>query len=196
MRFPIPAAILAGGASKRMGSPKASLRFGSGTLLQHQIRRLAPLFSEVLVVAKEPPEAALGHARVLLDSTPKQASIYGLSRALEEAEDRVFVLAVDLPMITPRVIGAIVEKGLATGAPAVVPEAEGRLQPLAALWRRMVLPAARARIARGDLSLQDLAREAGAEILTEAEWRPCDPSGNSFANLNTMEDYVAMRERA
>ena len=196
MRFPMPAAILAGGASKRMGRPKALLRFGAETLLQHQIRRLAPLFSEVLVVVKEPPEVALGRARVLLDSTPEQAAIYGILRALEEAEDRIFVLAVDLPVITPKVISAIAERGLATGAPAVVPEAGGRLQPLAAVWRRAVLPAARDRIARGDLSLQGLARETGAEILSEAEWRPCDPSGNSFANLNTMEDYVAMRERA
>jgi len=41
-----------------------------------------------------------------------------------------------------------------------------------------------------------LAQAAGAEILEEADWRPLDPSGNSFANVNTLEEYVAARERA
>jgi molybdenum cofactor guanylyltransferase len=196
MRLPMPAAVLAGGASKRMGKSKADLRFGSGTLLQHQIVRLAPLFEEMLVVVKDPPEAALGRARVLLDSTPRQGAVYGVLRALEEVEDRVFVLAVDLPLVTLEVIREISERGLATTAPALVPEADGHLQPLAAVWRRAALPAARERIARGELSLRGLAEEIGAEILPEAAWRRFDPSGNSFANLNTMEDYLALRERA
>jgi molybdopterin-guanine dinucleotide biosynthesis protein A len=59
-----------------------------------------------------------------------------------------------------------------------------------------VLPAARARIDRGDLSLHGLAEEVDAEILPEEIWRAIDPSGNSFANLNTIEEYAANRERA
>src|SRR5262249_56564569 len=104
MRFPFPAAVLAGGASRRMGRPKASLPFGSGTLLQHQIVRVAPLFSEVFVVVKDTPDAALGRAQVLIDSTPRRGAIFGLMRALQEVEDRLFVLAVDLPMLAPAVI--------------------------------------------------------------------------------------------
>jgi molybdopterin-guanine dinucleotide biosynthesis protein A len=70
------------------------------------------------------------------------------------------------------------------------------LQPLAAVWRREVLPAARERLARGELSLHGLAREVGADVIAEEEWRSADPSGNSFANVNTLEQYVALRERA
>ena len=35
-----------------------------------------------------------------------------------------------------------------------------------------------------------------AEIVSEEVWRALDPSGNSFANVNTIEEYTAMRERA
>ena len=62
--------------------------------------------------------------------------------------------------------------------------------------RSMIWDCARERIARGDLSLHGLAEEVGAEIFTEEIWRAIDPSGNSFANLNTIEEYAAIRERA
>ena len=192
----MPAAVLAGGASRRMGVSKALLPYGRTTLLAHQTGRLSDLFSEVFVVAKEPPTSDVGPARVVLDRTSDRAPIHGLVRALEEAADRLFVLAVDLPVVTYHVIRAIAERGLASRAAAVVPLADGRLQPLAAVWRRGVLPAALARIERGELSLHGLAEEVGAEIVPEEVWRALDPSGNSFANVNTIEEYAAVREKA
>ena len=117
-------------------------------------------------------------------------------RALEASEDRVFVMAVDLPALSLEVIRAIAEHGSKTAAPALVPRAGGVLQPLAAVWRREVLPLARERIACASLSLQGLAEEAGAEVFPEEAWREVDPSGTSFLNMNTLEEYAAMRERA
>lgn len=196
MKLSMPAAVLAGGASRRMGRPKAALAYGAGTLLEFQTGRLATLFEEVLVVVKERPSFPVGPARIVLDHGSEHASIHGLVRALEEARDRIFVLAVDLPAVPPALLTAIAERSLASEAAAVVPRADGRLQPLAAVWRRSVLPAAERRIASGDLSLHGLAEEVGAEILEEAEWRRVDPSGAAFANLNTLEEYAALRERA
>jgi molybdopterin-guanine dinucleotide biosynthesis protein A len=179
-----------------MGIPKASLPYGRTTLLAHQTERLSRIFDAVLVVAKEAPGFDAGPARLVLDRTVDQAPIHGLARALEEVSDRLFVLAVDLPALAGEVIRWITERSLASQAPAVVPRADGRLQPLAAVWRRSVLPIALARIARGELSLHGLAQEVGAEVLPEEEWRAADPSGNSFANLNTIEQYNSARERA
>lgn len=191
----MPAAVLAGGASRRMGSPKGALPYGRTTLLAHQTDRLSRLFEEVFVAVKAAPDFDRGPARLVVDGRPDVAPISGLLRALEEVEDRVFVLAVDLPLLSEDVIRAIGKRGLTTAAPAVVPEASGLIQPLAAVWRRCVLPTARARAARGELSLHGLAEEVGAEIFTEQEWRALDPSGNSFANVNTIQDYAAARER-
>lgn len=192
----MPAAILAGGASRRMGRSKARLPWGVGNLLEFQTERLSKLFSQVFVVLKTPPDYAIGPAAVLLDRSPEVAAIHGLLRVLEEVEDRAFVMAVDLPALPADVMREIARRGLRTEALALVPEADGRLQPLAAVWRRAVAPTAADRIARGELSLAGLAREAGAEVLNEREWRMIDPSGNSFVNLNTLTDYVANRERA
>lgn len=192
----MPAAVLAGGASRRMGRSKAELPWGAVGLLEFQTGRLARLFREVYVVVKETPAFPVGPARVVRDGAPDFASIHGLARALEEADDRVFVLAVDLPAVTHDVVREIARRAEATSALALIPEAGGRLQPLAAVWRRAAGRFARSRIARGELSLSGLAEEVGAEILPETEWRKLDPSGNSFANLNTLTDYAAHRERA
>ena len=196
MKIAMPAAVLAGGASRRMGRPKAALPYGGSTLLEFQTTKLAALFDEVLIVAREEPAFPAGPARVVLDEGPARAAIHGLIRALEEAEDRIFVLAVDHPAVTPVLLRAIAYRSLEGDAAAVVPRAGGRLQPLAAVWRRRCLDAARRRLRAGDLSLQGLAREVGAEIFDESEWSALDPSGAAFANLNTLDDYAAHRERA
>lgn len=196
MKIPMPAAVLAGGASRRMGRPKAALPYGAGTLLEFQTGRLAELFEEVLVVAKEAPSFSVGPARLVLDGTAEHAVIHGLVRALEEAADRIFVIGVDMPAIPDALLGAIVQRSLAADSAAVVPRADGRLQPLAAVWRRSVLAVARRRIAAGELGLQGLAEEVGADVFEEKDWRPLDPSGHAFANLNTLEQYAALRERA
>lgn len=196
MKLPMPAAVLAGGASRRMGRPKAALPYGAGTLLEFQTGRLADLFEDVLVVVKEEPAFSCGPARVVLDRVADHAAIHGLARALGEARDRVFVLGVDHPAAPAALLRAIAERSLASEAPAVIPRADGRLQPLVAVWRRQVLAAVERRIAAGDLSLHGLAADVGAEIFEESDWKAIDPSGAAFANLNTLEDYAAHRERA
>jgi len=179
-----------------MGRPKASLPYGAGTLLDFQVRKLSGIFEEVFVVAKEAPAAWAEPARVVLDRYPEHAAIYGLERALEEAKDRVFVLAVDLPALTPVLIRAIVARALHSRAAALIPRASGKLQPLAAVWRRAALATAKCRIGKEDLSLQGLAEDVSAEIFDESDWRVLDSSGMAFDNLNTLEQYEANRGRA
>ena len=196
MKIPMPAAVLAGGASRRMGRPKASLPYGAGSLLDFQVAKLSTIFDDVFVVAKDAPPAAAQPARVVLDRYSEHAAIYGLVRALEEARDRVFVLAVDLPALTPVLIQAIAARGLDTKAAALIPRAGGKLQPLAAVWRTAALATAKCRIGKENLSLHGLAEDVGAEVFDESDWRFLDPSGTAFENLNTLEQYEAMRGRA
>jgi hypothetical protein len=60
----------------------------------------------------------------------------------------------------------------------------------------VALASAKRRIAEGQLSLHGLADEIRPEIFDEVEWRSLDPSGRAFDNVNTLEQYEAMRERA
>jgi molybdopterin-guanine dinucleotide biosynthesis protein A len=179
-----------------MGREKGALPYGSGTLAEHQTARLAGVFDEVWFVAKRAPSYAFGDARLLLDTTSETAAAHGLHRVLAEGAERAFVLAVDLPVLSSDLAAEIGRRALESDDAALVPEAGGRLQPLAAVWTRRTLPELERRIARGELSLHELARAVDARILREVEWRKIDPSGNSFLNMNTLEEYAVLRERA
>ena len=191
----MPAAILAGGASRRMGVPKASLPWGATTLAAHQTERLARLFEETWLVVRDAPEYEFGAARLLYDRDPERSALSGVVRALEESADRVFIVAVDLPLLAAPVIEEICRAALASPAAAVLPETAEGLEPLAGVWRREALDTAAARAAAGDRSLRALAAAVGAEAVPERVWRRFDPSGNSFANLNTIADWTVARER-
>lgn len=179
-----------------MGLPKATLPYGRGTLAGHQIERLARVFREVWLVVRETPDFSPAPARMLFDGDPERSALSGLTRALEECEDRVFVLAVDLPLVPEPVLRAIARRGLESPAAAVLPETAGELEPLAGVWTRAALAEAKRRAAAGDRSLRRLAEAVGAEAFSEDAWRRLDPSGNAFSNLNTIEDWVVARERA
>ncbi len=179
-----------------MGSPKGGLPYGTGTLAEHQTSRLASALSPIWLVVREAPAFPFGSARLLFDGDGERSALSGLLRALEEAEDRVFVLAVDLPLLPLSVVRALAAASLGSDASAVLPEVAGALEPLAGVWRRAVLPAARRRAEKGDRSLRGLAEEIGAERFSEESWRALDPSGNAFTNLNTVQDWAIARERA
>jgi molybdopterin-guanine dinucleotide biosynthesis protein A len=190
MTLDMPAALLVGGASRRMGRPKADLPWEGTTLASWQAERLARLFAEVWVVAKAGQDLPATAGRRLDDSAREPAALHGLTRALEAARGRVFVLAVDLPLLPEALIVEIARRGASTPARALVPEADGRLQPLSAVWDPSVLPLARRRAQEGRLSVSELAREAGAEILPREAWGSFDPEGSAFRNLNTPSDLV------
>ncbi len=179
-----------------MGREKASLPYGATTLAEFQTARLARHFEQVWLIAKRVPDYAFGPARVLLDEASEHAAVHGLRRALQEAKDHVFVLAVDLPALSDPVIGLVARRGMATEALALLPHADGRLQPLAGVWRRAALPELERRLTAKELSLHGLAQAVGAEIVSEAEWMEADPSGNSFLNANTLQEFASLRERA
>ncbi|MGH7918678.1 MAG: NTP transferase domain-containing protein, partial [Candidatus Dormibacteraceae bacterium] len=76
-------AVLAGGASRRMGRPKAMLPLGGMTLIEWVVRRLGPSFAETLVATgpDSPLPESLEPFRVL-DAWPGAGPLAGIEVAL------------------------------------------------------------------------------------------------------------------
>ena len=85
------AIILAGGRSSRMGTSKALLPFDDEPLIVHIVRRLQPLFGDIVVVAAPEQELPSMPVTLVRDDVAYQGPVggiyYGLRAARDEADD-------------------------------------------------------------------------------------------------------------
>jgi len=183
----VAAAVLLGGASERMGRDKASLAVGGVAAATRTARLLAGLFEDVLLVGGEAPPDAPG--RRVPDGPGPRCALRGLVSALEEARaPRVLVVATDLLLLSPDLVLALVAW---PPAAAVVPRTPDGPHPLCALYDRGdVLPAARAQLQAGRLSLGALLAAVETSWLEGEALRLVDPGGSALLNANYPEDLA------
>jgi len=108
--------ILAGGASRRMGSPKALLDYRGETFAGRLIRVLSGACDPVIVVLGHQEESIRPHlngtAIFVVNSDPERGQLSSLQVALgavpAEAEGFLFI-PVDCPALEPRTLSTVVE---------------------------------------------------------------------------------------
>ncbi len=185
------AIVLAGGRSSRMGREKAGLPFGPETLLERVARLASPLVDEVIVVAREGQDILpVPGARFARDSAEGNGPLAGLVAGFETTTaPAALVLGCDHPFLHAALVEHLFES--LAGHECVVVQAGSRLAPLCAVYARALLPAARARLARGDLRLAGLVESADVVVLDEPVARRFDPDLASLRNCNTPADYAA-----
>ena len=186
------AAVLAGGASRRMGRDKATLRVGGVELAALVLAAAAQVADPVVLVAPEGhPARRVAAATTVAD--PGLGPLAALAAALEALEaDHVLVLAADHPGLRVPLLAHLV--ALAGEADAVACRRGPRLEPLVAVYRRApALAAARSRLAGppGGHSLLGLLDGLRTLVVEEPDWRRIDPDGRSFADLDDPADLAA-----
>jgi molybdopterin-guanine dinucleotide biosynthesis protein A len=195
---PLTTVVLAGGASSRMGRPKALLPFGAETLIERVVGRMAGISVEVVVVSgphlKLPPFPA--KVRVVEDEKPLQGPLAGILYGLRAARcDLCFICGCDLPFVRPEIAGFLVER--LAGADGAMLEWNGFPQPLLAIYRKGLATALAARIETGERRAVSIVEHATIVVIPSAELRPIDPEGLSFLDVDTEEAYrEALRRRA
>ncbi|HPA51297.1 MAG TPA: molybdenum cofactor guanylyltransferase [Thermoanaerobaculia bacterium] len=190
--------VLVGGLSSRMGRDKALLPIGGVPMALLQARKLGTICTRVSFVGKEPGSlAALGHPFVA-DGTRERAAVHGVVAALAASPvEECLVLAADLPLVPAELLEALRARRDAVGAAAVAPWDGRGPQALCSAWSTRALPALRASVAGGDLSLRRALESAGALVLSaeETERLPGFRPG-VFLNVNSPEDLRALAEEA
>ena len=188
------AVVLTGGKSSRMGRPKALLPFDGEPLIVHAVRRLEPLFSEIIVVAAAEQELPPLPARLVRDQVAYQGPVAGIYYGLQEARGAIgFVISCDVPFLNLRFISYLLSQ--ISDYDVVVPYWEERFQPLFAVYRREVAPLLKDQLERGELRPISLYKKVRTREVAPDEIRRCDPEGLSFLNMNTPEDYQAALKR-
>ena len=175
--------ILAGGESSRMGRPKHLLPTPHGTLIDHLVKELSPMFAEVLVVGRNLTLSRPG-IRTVDDARPEQCPLVGIYSGLRAAKTNLcFVLACDLPFVKPELVQYLLS--CAACVDIVVPIVNGYYEPLCAAYRRTAIPVIQETLDRGALKITEIYDRLYLTKVSEPDIRRFDPELSSFANLNT-----------
>jgi molybdopterin-guanine dinucleotide biosynthesis protein A len=181
--------VLCGGARRRMGVDKALLPVEGEPLVVRVAGRLAAIASPVLLATGRPGRlGTVGSGFVeVADAAPDRGPLGGLVAALEASPHALLAaVAVDMPFASPEVFRLLAS--MHAGEAAVVPVTESGPEPLHALYERGALPAFRAALAGGRLSMRGVLEEVSVRFVDAAAWRDADPTGRFAANLNRPED--------
>lgn len=126
-------AVLAGGQSRRFGSPKFHARFMSQTLLEIMFQKASRISENLLVIAGQIAVAPQRNIPVYRDIYPDCGPLGGLYTALYYSpRPLVAILPCDMPLLEPQVYRILLENAF-SDRPVVAVSHLG-LEPLVSVW--------------------------------------------------------------
>lgn len=194
------AVILAGGANTRYPTLKGFIDIGGGTIIERNLSVLRRLFPEVMISTNLPEKYFHLGSPLIGDVLPSRGPMAGIHAALLNTRgDGLFVVACDMPFIDARLVSFICERHRQAAeeeaVDATIPVCNGEPQPLFGVYARSMIRALEEGVIADKCSLKPLLADVRTRYLPEAEVRALDREGRSFVNINTVEDYEAVRGR-
>ncbi|HET9034873.1 MAG TPA: GNAT family N-acetyltransferase [Myxococcaceae bacterium] len=187
--FGVSLAIVAGGGATRLGGVcKPLLRVHGRTVLD-RLLALRTLGDEVLLVSADPriPDAGL---RRVEDVLPGRGAPGGVHAAMVQARAPwVLAVAGDMPFLDGRAVLPLLD-ARRDEVDAVAYTVAGRLEPLAALYRRDLAPRWAEELARGGASFRVLWDSLRGVMLSESVLREVTGDTRAVLSLNRPEDVA------
>jgi len=188
--------VLAGGRSERFGeADKAVVELGGVPLVARVADRVAPVVDELIVNCRREQADAMRTAlgareyRLAVDPVPDRGPVAGMRTGLRLARGpRAAVAACDLPALDPGFLDSLFDD--ARGEAGAVPVADGRRQPLAAVYDvAATLDACDTALATGARSFRALLGHLGPATVPERTVRE-RTSPATFCNVNSRDDLA------
>lgn len=180
----LDALILAGGKSSRMGGKhKGDLKIGGETFTQHLINELSGKTDRVWISYGEEIHEKYENCEIVTDQYVACGPMGGLHAGLSAARsERIFVVACDMPFVKGELI-EMLENHLTEEADAVVPVVEGRVHPLAAIYRKSILPIVTEYLENGNYRMYRLVENLKTAYVKIEE------QAYMMRNINTIDEY-------
>ncbi|CAN5355236.1 molybdenum cofactor guanylyltransferase [soil metagenome] len=181
----IEGVLLSGGASRRMGADKSKIEVSGATLASRIAGELSRHCSHVTVLGRE----SLPEFGFIPDAEDFAGPLVALSRFVPTA-DLVFVVSCDLPRFDGRLVPAL-ESWLAR-ADAVMPEEDGKRQPLCALYRADAWSNLHAAVGMGKRSLMAWLEHLDVRTVNSSQIARFGIDRLAFRGANSPEELVAL----
>jgi len=187
--FGLTLAVIAGGQARRVGGvAKPLLRVGGRPILE-RVLELRTLCDQVLLVSSDPRLSAPDSERID-DVLADRGAPGGVHAALLAARQPwVLAVAGDMPFLDGRAVGPLLA-ARAGEVEAVAFELEGRLEPLAALYRAALGPRWGQLLAAQGLSFRALWERCAGRRLGAAELAAAGLEAKALRSLNTPDDVA------
>lgn len=193
------AVVLCGGQSRRMGLSKAALPFGPESMLCRVVRLLREVTDHIVVAAGRvfDPRGLPPEVRIVVDRREGRGPLEGLYAGLSGLPEHVeaaYVSSCDTPRLVPafaaRMLHLLGDEAIA------VPVRDGQHYPLAAVYRRDVLPHIEGLLAADRRSVAFLFDLVATRRVPAEALRDVDPELATLENLNRPSEYLAALARA
>ena len=186
--------LLAGGNSSRMGRNKALMTLAGRRLVDRVLAVLSSVLDDLLMVTNSPELYADLGVRMVPDVVAGKGALGGIHSALHHAAaPHCLVVACDMPFLNADFLRYIVDQRATYDV--VVPIADGRPQPLHAVYGKACLQPIARRLESDRLHVVGFFPDVRVREVTAQELAAFDPEGLSFRNLNTPEEFADAESR-
>ena len=188
------AAIIAGGASRRMGQNKALLSIEGEPLVARVSRIIQPLFSEIVVVTSDSAVARATNLSAIPDAISGRGPLSGIHAALKHFNAPAFCVACDMPFLNAPAIEFLCAQ--LQDSDAVLPRVETsgtkRAEPLHAVYAPSCLPFLEAEFACERVRpVEGVLENARLRFVEEDQLRVFDGELRFLRNWNYPHDACA-----
>ena len=183
--------ILAGGESRRFGSPKAFADYSGRKFFEYAIDSMRNITNEIVIVSHETLSGRFKQATshpVTQDLTQYKGNgpLAGIVTGMCYYQSEWYiVLPCDTPLVTEELVKSLLEHTEA-GIDAVVPVVDGKIQPLIALYHARVIDRAKRLLTQNNYKMMSLLEGINTKYITENNLQV---SAAIFQNINSHDDY-------
>jgi molybdopterin-guanine dinucleotide biosynthesis protein A len=187
--------VLAGGCSRRMGLPKYCLSLAGIPLYEYPLRQLGALYQRHIIVENKGLIPVDGKPKRLVvgDLVADAGPLGGIYSGLRASDAHLnMVVGADMPFVSSSLAQAMGRRARAQDLDILVPNIDGLLEPLFAIYSSRVTNVAAELLASGIRSVRELFRNESLHIgfIDRADGMRYDQRLLSFFNVNTPDDLI------
>ncbi len=183
-------AIQAGGKSSRMGTDKSFVLFNGRPLIEIVRDAVAGLGDELILITNKPDAYAHLGLPMVADLYPDTGPLGGIYTALHHAaHPHVLTVACDMPWLNRPLLAYMIS--LRQAADVVVPRWDKFPEPLHAVYSKACLEPIHEKLESGMLKITAFYGRVNVRFVDRPEIERFDPTGRSFANVNTPDELSA-----
>lgn len=188
----ITALLLAGGKSSRMGTNKAMLPVFGGVNVQNIASELKKVAGQIMLITNSPTEYSFLGLPTIHDQYRGMGPLAGLHAGLTASKtETVIISACDMPFIKANVMEEMLS--CLGNYEALVPEINGQLHPLFAIYRKSCLPLLTSCLEERELKMINLLNKLKVKLMKETDFKLYHKNSKLFPylfyNMNNPDEY-------